>query len=125
MPDSSGKVEFEADLSHFSHLHVIALDKNVAAMVTHDLPTATISKRDLTLTRPLDSSKGFTESRITVNLQKFGTHVLEDVTSTEIQTIDDLTKVRRVIEELFKSSGNLTMVKKFKFLLDWPKLSFE
>ena len=51
-----------------------------------------------------EDDKGFTESRTTIQLTKDETHVIEDITSTEIQLIDDLKKVKGVLEELMKNN---------------------
>lgn len=65
-------------------------------------------KRDLSLTQSLaasdDATKGFTESRTTLELTKDEAHQIEDITSSEIQLIDDLKKVKGVLEELMRQN---------------------
>ena len=57
------------------------------------------------MTQALDTGKGFTESRTTVSILKHETQFIEDITSTEIQLIDDLKKVKGVLDELMKTYG--------------------
>ncbi len=59
-------------------------------------------KRDLSLNSPLDVNKGFTESRTTLTIDAGEKYFIEDITSTEIQIVDDLNKVKEVLEELAK-----------------------
>lgn len=81
---------------------MIVVDKGVTASQFVDLPKCSIERKDLTLAKPLDPSKGFTDSRTTKVLKKHDTHLIEDITSTEIQTVDDLTKVNSVNDVLLK-----------------------
>lgn len=71
-----------------------------------DLDVGPIQKRDLSLKKPLDVDKGFTESRTTALIEKGGLTHVEDITSTELQLIDDLGKVKGVLEELMKLHNN-------------------
>lgn len=89
-----------------------------------------IQKRDLSLTQSLDNDKGFTESRTNVNIEKHETHFIDDITSTEIQLIDDLKKVKGVLEELMKSNYSTnssgTVFKELSGLvMKWPRLEKE
>jgi hypothetical protein len=78
------------------------------------------------LVTPLDANKGFTESRTTLTLLKSASHFIEDITSTEIQIIDDLTKVKGVLEELMKQRYSYEQIfKDLGLMMKWFKMDFE
>jgi len=90
--------------------------------------------RDLSLAQSLsvggpDDTKGFTESRTTVELTKDEVHTIEDITSTETQLIDDLKKVKGVLEELMRQNHILHQAGVFKELnglvIKWRTLEKE
>ena len=82
------------------------------------METNETGKRDLSLNECLsasdNSTKGFTESRTTLELTKDEKHVIEDITSTEIQLIDDLKKVKGVLEELMRTNHQLGTAEAFR-----------
>ena len=88
---------------------MVAVEASSVAQRQINLQVNPIQKRDLSLTKPLDTEKGFTESRTNVNIEKHGDHFIDDITSTEIQLIDDLKKVKGVLDELMKSSYGSNM----------------
>jgi hypothetical protein len=93
-----------------------------------DLHVDAIQKRDLSLTKSLDSNKGFTESRTTIKLNKGEIHFVDDITSTEMQTIDDLKKVKGVLEELMRSQyyhQTSSVFKELEFVINWPTFDRE
>lgn len=127
----TGEVTFSANLKPYSQLFIVAVDLNSVAQRQVDLEAIQLTqKRDLSLAKPLtssdDATKGFTESRTTLELTKDEAHTIEDITSTEIQLIDDLKKVQGVLEELMRSNGYLHSAGIFKELtpvfIKWPSL---
>lgn len=104
-PDEQGIVKFSANLNPFTQIFVLAIDESSVAQKQIDLTVNPTQKRDLSLSVPLDSTKGFTESRTTVEVLKNESHIIDDITSTEVQLIDDLKKVKGVLEELTRSNG--------------------
>lgn len=88
-----GVSSFTADLSRYNTLIVFACDKGAAAQKLVDLPVGQIPKRNLALSMPLDENKVYTESRNTSTVLKYESHFIQDMTSTEVQTVDDLKKV--------------------------------
>jgi hypothetical protein len=112
----------------------LAIDEDSVAQNSIDLPHASgpISDdltRDLSLTTPLceDTTKGFTESRTVLQLATSEKHLVSDITSTEIQIIDDMQKVRTIVEEIQKSeyTSPSGVYKELNELLvfKWPKFS--
>ena len=130
IPDEDGIVKFSANLAPYTQLYVVAVDSSSVAQRQVNLQVNSIQKRDLSLTQPLDSEKGFTESRTNVNIEKHGDHFIDDITSTEIQLIDDLKKVKGVLEELMKTNyGTNNPGTAFKDLsglvMKWPRIEKE
>jgi len=89
-PDQNGTVKFSGKLAPYTQLSVFVIDENSNATTTVPLPVNPIQKRDLCLTAPLNHEQGFTESRTILSLLKGELHSVEDITSTEIQIVDDL-----------------------------------
>ena len=54
------------------------------------------AKRDLSLSTPLSSDKSYTEQRLCVPNKKFDSHIIEDISSTDIQIIDSIEKVNLI-----------------------------
>ncbi len=107
VPDKDGLVSFESNLSAYCQLYVVAVDNRSAAQNSIDLshasgPLSSDLKRDLSLQQPLSecTTKGFTESRSIVQIAASQKHLIADITSTEIQIIDDIKKVRTIMQEL-------------------------
>ena len=72
---------------------------------------------------PLDVNKGFTESRTTLTMVAGEKHFIEDITSTETQIVDDLNKVKEVLEEMVKQKGSYNSnFKDLNALIKWFKL---
>jgi hypothetical protein len=77
---------------------VLSVDLDSVAQTCLDLPHAggplkKEHKRDLSLIEPLciDNQKGFSDTRTAIHLTTSSpAHVIADITSTEIQIIDDL-----------------------------------
>jgi hypothetical protein len=61
-------IEFEADLSSFTQLYLLVVDKDSVVQTSIDLDEHPIKKRDLRLKKVLDKSKGLTETRLTTCL---------------------------------------------------------
>eukprot|EP00347_Sterkiella_histriomuscorum_P016748 403352004 len=105
-PDENGTLSFTATLSGHTQLHVLVIDYDSLAKKQVDIPLENLSipRRDLSLNQTLETEKGFTESRTSQILQNSEQNQVEDITSTEIQIIDDLTKVRAILDSLTKQN---------------------
>lgn len=58
------------------------------------------SKRDLSLKKSLNQEKGITQSRQHKCLEKGQSDFIEDITSSEVMLVDDLTKVNQILGEI-------------------------
>lgn len=112
-PNQQGEITFNANLKPYTQLFLLAIDVNSVAQRQLDLAECGVEvhpspqKRDLSLTKPLadpKEKKGFTESRTSLNIVKDEKHLIEDVTSTETQLIDDMKKVQGVLDELMRQN---------------------
>lgn len=104
----TGEVSFQANLKAYNQVYVVAIDLNSVAQRTIDLSyLEATAKRDLSLAAslPISATSGFTESRTTATLFTGSTLSVEDITSTDLQLIDDLKKVKGVLEELMRTNG--------------------
>lgn len=111
----------------------MAIDSTSVAQRQVEVPTqveGAPAKRDLSLAAALsEGDKGFTESRTTVALSKDESHTIEDITSTEVQLVDDMKKVLGVLEELMRQNYSINRPGVFKELspivIKWHTLSEE
>jgi hypothetical protein len=122
--NKDGVASVEADLSQYNTLIVLACDKGTVAQKLVDLPVSPFSKRNLSLSNPLNKEKGYNEARNTATVQKLESHFIEDINSTEVQTVDDLKKVSQVLQEISKNIGaNGGNLSDFGFIMKWPSLT--
>ena len=64
-----------------------------------------IPTRDLRLKKIFDQQKGLTQTRCTNCLNAGGSDFIEDITSAEVEIIDDLKKVKQGLHELNQKHG--------------------
>jgi hypothetical protein len=102
-------VSFDINLSNYSQLYLVVVDRDSLVQRNIDLDfNAPISKRDLRLNKVLDEKKGITETRKTVkmvpenilNQQYPHSDFIEDITSSEVQLVDSISKVVEILEEI-------------------------
>lgn len=102
---------------------IIAADpeSTTQKMIDIEEAQAEIAKRDLTLDKPLNPEKCYNEVRNSSTVNKGELFKVEDITSTELQTIDSMEKVKQVQEELLRLSGQNVpdYTGDFSFLLKW------
>ena len=90
--------------------------------------------RDLRLNKVLDDQKGITETRKTIKMvpqnEKFQQYphsdFIEDITSSEVQLVDSISKIVEILEEIMKMNGLAGKDQdwdKFSFIKQWPTLS--
>lgn len=58
------------------------------------------NKRDLSLKKSLNQEKGITQSRQHKCLEKGQSDFIEDITSSEVMLVDDLSKVNQILSEI-------------------------
>lgn len=65
-----------------------------------------------------------TESRSTIKILKDEENFIEDISSTEVQLVDDLSKIHEILSEIRKHQGvSSTGFEVFDFVLRWHTLS--
>lgn len=92
--------------------------------ILEPLPKHSLPKRDLSLSKPLDIEKGFTELRHATPLLKHATYHIEDISSTELSLVDSLQTVKHVLKDLAKMSGwsSKVLQGQFGWIERWSKL---
>lgn len=100
--DGQATFEFTFDLSEFSQLVVIAVDKDSLTQKSIDIDALVTSKRDLRLLQTPAMDQGLTESRSTIEILAQGSNFIEDISSTDVTLVDDLTKVYEILSEIRK-----------------------
>eukprot|EP00347_Sterkiella_histriomuscorum_P021579 403333486 len=98
-----GQADFNIELNPYTTLLIVASsDDQFTHSVTSVRADHHIPQRDLSLKKPYNQEKSFSESRRTVNCLKYDSHSIEDITSTELQIVDSIEKVVLVQKELKK-----------------------
>ncbi len=122
VPDENGNISIPLeDLGDHHHFQVIAVDPLAAVSRTLSLPEFESNQRDLRLIAGLDPAKHYTQQKKVTQLAAGETFEMADITSGRFDTYDSL---RSVFSLYATMSGNSTL-QKFRFALDWPKLSTE
>lgn len=81
-------------------------------------------KRDLTLKKKLDESKGLIEARQHSCLIKDNSEFIADMGTSKIQTVDSLRKVHEILREISKLIGTpVNEWTKLDVILKWSRLS--
>jgi hypothetical protein len=60
---------------------------------------------DQSLQKALDENKGLTQSRLTKNMLKDATDFIQDYASSQVMLVDDLQKVKKIIDEINKMNN--------------------
>lgn len=113
VPNEDGTIECSVDASKYSHIIIVAVEENsvTQAYVDIDYSDLAISKRDLSLTSPLDPKKCYNEIRNTLVLKphesssKEGasstkTIFLSNYASTDYLLVDSIAQVQQVQIEI-------------------------
>ena len=83
---------------------MVILDKDKVTQRLIDIEQAAITKRDLTLNKPLSEDRGLTEIRhntILITEEVKGYHTedfIEDIASSEVTVVDDMIKVNEILD---------------------------
>ena len=111
---------------NYSCALIIAVDKNSLAHYLQPLTGSQIEKRDLSLAKPLEVEKAFSEMRTTKCIEKYGSFVIEDFVSTELQNIDSLEKVLLILKEIIRLNGTkIVGWEMCEKLILWEKMNDE
>lgn len=93
-------------IGEFSQLNMIAIDRaSVTQRVFDSKSLSEIKKRDQRYLQLADPSQGLCEQRETTKLASGQQTKIDDITSTEITLVDDLTKVCEILSEIRKVRG--------------------
>ncbi len=121
-PDENGVAVIDLEgLSGHQRLHVYAIDSWNVAYRPVALPAAKLERKELRMARTLDPKKPFSEQKLISTLAKGKEFKLADVTTSEIQLYDTLSRVYGLLSTL-NGDANLA---EFGFILDWPSLKPE
>ena len=114
LSNDSGEINIEKlPLSNYSHIQIIAFDERSVCDEIISLNSKEINKRDLTLEKPFDPHKTYSEIRKIECVYQNSNYEISDITSTEFKIIDSLEKIL---------DYNLLVNPSFK--IDWQKFSF-
>ena len=121
-PDENGVAVIDLEgLSGHQRLHIYAIDSWNVAYRPVALPAAKLKRKELRMARTLDPKKPFSEQKLISTLAKGKEFKLADVTTSEIQLYDNLSRVYGLLSTL---SGDANLAE-FGFILDWPNLKPE
>ena len=89
----------------YSNLLILAIDETGATQKIIDIDhkkseLPQIKRRKIDLDKPLDSKFDYHETRNTQCLKPGESHIIEDITSVDYQSVDSLNKVGKVLQEL-------------------------
>ena len=118
-PDARGVVSIQRDLlGDGQQLHVLAVDPESTTYREISLAERKPAMRDLRLLTGFDPEEPFTEQKQVSVVDKGQTFRIADITSSQFEVYDSLTKVYGLYMTL---SGNATLAE-FQFVLRWPTL---
>lgn len=121
-PDENGQVTIErSGLLGRQEIHVVAVEQQETVWRRLTLPEGELSFYDLRLNKSLDPAKHFTQQQKVSLLAAGETFIVEDISSTRLETYDTLAKVYR----LYATLSNDPKLTEFRFVLDWPSLKPE
>ncbi|MFC1705899.1 hypothetical protein ACFL59_03640 [Planctomycetota bacterium] len=118
-PDKQGVVKVAREkLKGYALVRVVAVDEEGAVVREVALPEATDPVRDLRLRKGLDSAKDLAQTRNVTVLQKGGSVLIEDRTTSQVEVYDSLARVYG----LFMTLSGDQHLREFDFVLRWPDL---
>ncbi|MBN2494006.1 MAG: hypothetical protein JXR96_05395 [Deltaproteobacteria bacterium] len=121
-PDDGGWVHIPlADLSACSQVRVLAIDGPAAVMRCLSLREPTLAMRDLRLVDGLPPDEHFIEKKQVAGLAAGDSLVIEDITTSKVEILDDLARIMR----LFQTVSNDAKLPTFQFVTRWDRLSDE
>ena len=121
-PNAAGIVTIpRKDLGAHQQIHVVAVDPQNTVFREVSLPEVPAQFLDLRLAKGLDPQKHFTEQKQITALKAAERFVVEDRTTSKVETYDTLAKVYALYVTL---SGDANL-REFAFILEWPKMKDE
>ena len=127
--NAEGKLLIELDQSlktSFACMLILAVDKGSVAHLVKPLNGTNIHKRDLSLDKPLDPMKYYSEIRAVKCIEKFESYLIQDLTSPNLRFIDSLDKILKIIQEIMRLHGTTAEdLDKFEKVINWDLLKEE
>ncbi len=119
VPDANGIVRIDRKaLGDRQYVQVYAEDRSTAVWRSVGLPEQHLKLHELRLARNLDPQKAFVETRKITTLTAGQTITISDVLSADMETYDSLSSLYALLSTLTNDAN----LRKFSFILDWPKL---
>jgi hypothetical protein len=115
-----------SNLSAYSTLLVVAECEDQFSHILVPIKQADkvkINQRDLSLVKPMDSEKCFSEVRQVQQTIKGGSLIIEDITSTQMQFVDSMEKIWRIQKDLYRGSLDVSQQDMINTILKWTKLN--
>lgn len=119
-----GVLELTVPRDAFAHagaLRVVAVDPQGLAAREVPLPEPGDAPRDVRLRLGLDPARHFAQKKQVTLLEPGQELVIEDITTTKLEVYDTLARVHALLSTL---TGD-PHLETFRFVLDWPSLSFD
>jgi len=118
-PDKDGVVTVtRKDLGEGQDVHIVAANPENTVSRELILPETKLAPKDLRLANGLDPAKHFTEQKQITVLDKGANLVLNDITTSKIETYDSIRKVYRLFSTLSQDQN----LAEFGFIANWPTL---
>lgn len=110
-----------AALDGYGHVRVVAVDPQGLAERDLALPEVDEPPQDVRLRLSLDPARHFAQKQQVTLLGPGDALVLEDITTSKLEVYDTLSRVHG----LFSTLTHDPHLEAFRFVLDWPRLTFE
>ena len=119
VPDKDGAVSIaRKDLGDHQLVHIVAVDTQSTVVREVALPEVALKPLDLRLATGLDPAKHFTEQKEITLFDSGQTLVMDDITTSSLESFDTLRKVFG----LYTTLSHDPRLTEFSFILEWPKM---
>ena len=127
--NEEGKIIIEIDKTYkekYSTLILIAVDEGSVAHYIEPLTGSVTQNKDITLNKPLNSNKDFCEMRTVDSVEKYGSYLIDDTSSTDFMIVDTLGKVLTILKALMVQFNYSTVdIDKCEQIIGWNLLKDE
>ncbi len=119
VPDKDGVVNISRkDLGAHQNVRIVAVDTQNTVVRDVALQEVALKPKDLRLATGLDPAKHFTEQKEITLLNAGQSLVMDDITTSSLESFDTLRKVYGLYTTLSRDPR----LSEFAFILEWPKL---
>lgn len=127
--NDEGKIIIELDKAYkekYSTLVLIAVDEGSVAHYIEPLTGSVTKNKDISLNKPLNNSKDFCEMRTVDSVEKYGTYLIDDTSSSDFMIVDTLRKTLTILKALMNQFGCSTAdLDKCEQVINWNLLTEE